>query len=155
SSPGKKWWVDATGFSSSLASAFRHCNAPGRRASHRAAGFGFAEGGAGFGEAAQQRRRRPARAVALVPGGDLAGDLGRPADPIGRVHQPAAVAWEVEAAEPHHIDVGGAVGLALLKDLAGLVDRGEEEPVQDLLIRKAALLDPQFGRFLLDDARDL
>ena len=46
-------------------------------------------------------------------------------------HQPAAIAREAEAIEPHHVDFTGAVGLALFEDLAGFVDRGAEEPAQD------------------------
>src|SRR5215469_4348691 len=72
---------------------------------------------------------------------DLAVDLGD-ADRVGPVHQAAAVAREAKAVEPHHIDVAGAVGLAFLEDLAGLVDRGEQQPAQDLLVREAPLRDP-------------
>src|SRR5207253_10012768 len=99
----------------------------------------------------QQGGGGPAFAILLVPGRDLAVNLGD-ADAVGPVHQPAAIAREAEAVEPHHIDVAGAVGLALFEDLAGLVDRGEQEPAQDLLVAEAALLDPHFGRLLLDDA---
>jgi hypothetical protein len=93
---------------------------------HRSAGFGFAQGRAGFGEAAQWRRGGLAGAILLVPGLDLAVDLGH-ANRVGPVHQPAAVAREAEAVEPHHVDVTGAVGPAFVEDLAGLLDRGEEQ----------------------------
>src|SRR5271167_4160792 len=91
----------------------------------RRTGLGFAERGVGFGETAQEGGGGPALAVALVPGGDLAVDLGD-ADAVGPVHQPAAVARKAEAAQPHHVDVAGPVGLALFEDLAGFVDRGEQ-----------------------------
>src|SRR5260370_38885998 len=89
-----------------------------------------------------------------MPRLDLAVSLGA-ADQGGPVHQAAAVAREAEAVEPHHVDVAGAVGLALFEDLAGLVDRGEQQPAQDLLVGEAALLDPHLGRLFLDDAGDL
>src|SRR5205807_10207775 len=115
---------------------------------HRPAGFGLAERGAGFGEAAQERGGGPAFAVLLVPGLDLAVDLGD-ADAVGPVHQAAAVAREAEAVEPHHVDVAGAVGLALFEDLAGFVDRGEEQPPQYLLLREAALRHSILAAFCL------
>src|SRR5207248_4093058 len=120
---------------------------------HRPARLGLAQRGAGFGEAAQERGGGPTLAVLLMPRLDLAVDLGHP-DAVGPVHQPAAVAWEAKAAQPHHIDVAGAVGLAFFEDLAGLVDRGEEQPAQDLLVAEGALPDPHLGRLLLDDAGD-
>jgi hypothetical protein len=105
---------------------------------HRPAGLGFAEGRAGFGEAAQEGGGGPAFAVLLVPRLDLAVNLGD-ADAVGPVHQTAALAREAEAAQPHDVDVAGAVRLALFEDLAGLVDRGEEQPAQNLLVAEAAL----------------
>ena len=97
---------------------------------------------------AQQRRGGPAFAILLVPGLDLAVDLGD-ADAVGPIHQPAAVAREVEAAQPHHVDVAGAIDLALFEDLARLVDRGEEEPAEDLLVAEALLRDPSSAAFSL------
>src|SRR3984893_4080950 len=121
--------------------------------SHRAAGFGFAEGSTGFGQLTQQRGGGPALAVLLMPRLDLAVDFGD-ADAVGPVHQAAAVSREAEAVEPHHIDVAGAVGLALFEDLARLVDRGEEQPMEDLLVGEALLRDPELLRFFLDHARE-
>src|SRR5271156_6364500 len=95
----------------------------------------------------------PALAVALVPGGDLAVDFGHP-DAVGPIHQPTAVARKAKAVEPHHIDIAGAIGLALFEDLAGFVDRGEQQPTQDLLVAETALLDPHLGGLFLDHARD-
>src|SRR5229473_2594617 len=123
------------------------------RYSHWSARLRLAEGRAGVGEPAEQGGGSPAFAVALVPGGDLAVNLGD-ADAVGPVHQPAAVAREAEAVQPHHVDVAGAVGLALFEDLAGFVDRGEQEAVEDLLVGEALLRDPELGRFFLDHAGD-
>src|SRR5277367_2636418 len=102
---------------------------------------------------AEEARGGPALAVALVPGGDLAVDLGD-TDAVGPIHQPTAVARKAKAVEPHHIDIAGAIGLALFEDLAGFVDRGEPQPAQDLLVAEAALLDPHLGGLFLDHARD-
>src|SRR5207342_1063175 len=100
---------------------------------------------------AQQLRRPPARPVALMPGGDLVVDLAR-AYAVGPEHQAAAIAREAEAVEPHDVDVAGAQRLALLQDLAGLVDRGEQQPAQDFLVAERALLDAHPLGDLLDDA---
>src|SRR5271168_4757322 len=102
---------------------------------------------------AEEGRGGPALAVALVPGGDLAVDLGHP-DAVSPIHQPTAVARKAKAVEPHHIDIAGAIGLALFEDLAGFVDRGEQQPTQDLLVAEAALLDAKFGGLFLDHPRD-
>src|SRR6185312_11920634 len=94
------------------------------------------------------------RAVALVPDCDLVVDLAR-TDPVGPEHQPAAIAREAEAVEPHHVDVAGAQRLALLEDLAGLVDGGEQQPTQDLLVAESALRDAHSSCHILDDAMHL
>src|ERR1700736_653110 len=86
-----------------------------------------------------------------MPRLDLAVDFGD-ADAVGPVHQAAAVAREAKAVEPHHIDVAGAVGLALFEDLARLVDRGEEQPMEDLLVGEALLRDSELLRLFLDYA---
>ena len=52
---------------------------------HWAAGLGFAQGSAGFGQLAQERRGGPALAVLLVPGLDLTVDLGDGQNPAPRV----------------------------------------------------------------------
>ena len=122
-----------------------------KQISHWPAGLGFAQRGAGFGEPAQYRGRRPALAILLVPRLDLAVHLAY-TNAVRPVHQPAAVAREAKAVEPHHVDVAGAVGLALVEDLAGLVDRGEEQPAQDLLVGEIALRDAEFRRPCLDSA---
>ncbi len=89
-----------------------------------------------------------------MPGGDLVVDLAH-ADRVGPEHQPAAIAREAEAVEPHHIDVAGPQCLAFVEDLAGLVDRGEQHALQDLVVGEAVLRDAELGGSLLDDARDL
>src|SRR4051794_14351491 len=91
---------------------------------HRPVALCLAQRRAGLSQAAQERRRRPAVAVALMPGGDLVVDLAH-TDRVGPVHQPAAIAREAEPVQPHHIDVAGPQRLALVKDFAGLVDAGE------------------------------
>src|SRR3984893_6934464 len=87
-----------------------------------------------------------------MPRLDLAVDLAH-ADAVGPVHQAAAITREAKAVEPHHVDVAGAVGLALFEDLARLVDRGEEQPMEDLLVGEALLRDPELLLFFLDYAR--
>ena len=73
----------------------------------------------------------------------------RQSNRVGPIYGAAVVAREVEAAQPHHINVAGALGLAPVKDLAGLVDRRKEGPVQDLLVRETGLLDAHLGSLLL------
>src|SRR5947207_14021051 len=94
----------------------------GLTSSAEAVGFRFAQRRAALGEAAQQGRGRPALAIALMPGGDLVVDLAH-ADRVGPEHQPAAIAREAKAVEPHDIDIAGAERLALIEDLARLIDR--------------------------------
>src|SRR5229473_816203 len=108
----------------------------------------FPERRAGLGEAAQQRRGRPTLAIALMPGGNLVVDLAHP-DCVGPVHQPATIARKAEAVEPHHIDVAGAQGFAFVEDPARLVDAGEEEALQDLVVGELALRHTDLGRGLL------
>src|SRR5207237_10747663 len=126
----------------------------GLTAAAEAVGFGFAQRAAAAGGPGQQGRGRPALAIALMPGGDLVVDLAH-ADRVGPIHQPAAIAREAEAVEPHDIDIAGAERLALIEDLARLVDRREQQPLQDLLVGEVVLRDTQLGDGLLDDARDL
>src|SRR5438045_2612911 len=102
--------------------------------------FQLAQQAPPLGQLLQQPGWSPARPVALVPGRDLVVDLARP-DAVGPEHQAAAIAREAEAVEPHHVDVAGAQRLALLQDPAGLVDRGEQQSAQDLLVAERALLD--------------
>src|SRR6516162_7233367 len=89
-----------------------------------------------------------------MPGLDLAVDLGD-TNAVGPIHQPAAVAREAETIEPHYVDIAGAVCLALFEDLAGLVDRGKEQPAEDLLVTEGSLRDAEFGRLLLDHAGEV
>src|SRR4026209_966752 len=89
-----------------------------------------------------------------MPYGDLVVDLAR-TDRVCPEHQPAAIAREAEAVEPHHVDVAGPDRLAFLEDLAGLVDGGEQQPAQDLLVRESALRETFLGRHLLDDGVSL
>ena len=90
-----------------------------------------------------------------MPGSDLVVDLAH-ADRVGPVHQAAAIAREAEAVQPHHVDITGAQRGALFEDLAGLVDGGEKQPLQDFVITDvAALLDAELGRSFLYDPRDL
>ena len=103
---------------------------------------------------AQQARRRPALAVLLMPAGDLVVDLAH-ADAVGPEHQPAAIAREAEAVQPHHVDVAGAIRLALLEDPAGLVDRGEQQAAQDFLVGERALRHAHLGGDLPDDGGHL
>src|SRR5262245_20425203 len=114
----------------------------------------LAERTAGLAEVPEQGRRPPTRAIALVPNRDLVVDLARP-DLVGPKHQPAAIAREAEAVEPHDVDVAGADRLTLLQDLAGFVDRREQQAAQDLLVREWALLEALLGRHLLDDGMRL
>src|SRR5262249_27446416 len=112
--------------------------------------LGFTQEAPAFGDLTQQVRGTPARTVALMPGRDLVVDLAG-ADRVGPIHQSAMIAREAEAVEPHHVDIAGADGLAFLQDLARLVDGGEEQPAQDLLVRKALLLKALFLGHLGDD----
>src|SRR5207302_1499428 len=89
--------------------------------------------------------------IALMPGGDLVVDLAHP-DPVGPIHQPATIARKAEAVEPHHIYVAGPQRLAFVEDSAGLVDAGEQQPLQDLVVGELALRHTNLGRGLLDDA---
>src|SRR5256885_5809669 len=89
-----------------------------------------------------------------MPGGDLVVALAH-ADRVGPEHQPAAITREAKAVEPHDIDIAGAERLALIEDLARLIDRREQQPLQDLLVGEIVLRDTQLGDGLLDDARDL
>jgi hypothetical protein len=84
------------------------------------------------------RARGPARAILLVPGLDLAVDLGRPADRVGPILQPAAVAREIEAIEPHHIDVAGAIGLGPVEDL--------DETARHMRAKEADCIRPPLAR---------
>src|SRR5215467_14942927 len=85
-----------------------------------------------------------------MPGRDLVVHLTG-ADRVGPIHQAAAIAGETEAVEPHDIDIAGPDGLALLQDLARLVDGGEQQSPQDLLAGKCAPLEALFVRHLRDD----
>src|SRR5438045_9338125 len=89
-----------------------------------------------------------------MPGGDLVVDLAH-ADRVGPEHQPAAIAREAEAVESHDIDSAGAERLALIEDLARLIDRREQQPLQYLLVGEIVLRDAELGAGLLADARDL
>src|SRR5437763_13091337 len=89
-----------------------------------------------------------------MPGGDLVVDLAH-ADRVGPEHQPAAIEREAEAVAPPDIGMAGAERLALIEDLARLVARREQQPLQDLLVGEIVLRDTQLGDGLLDDARDL
>src|SRR5215467_11618883 len=73
----------------------------------------LAQEAAALGDLTQQVRGPPACTIALMPGRDLVIDLAS-ADGVGPVHQPAAVARKAEAIEPHHVNVAGANGFALL-----------------------------------------
>src|SRR3954452_17617208 len=75
--------------------------------SHRPIPLGLAQRCTGLSEAAQERRWRPAIAIALVPSRDLVVNLAHP-DRVGPVHQPTAVARKAEPMQPHHIDIAGA-----------------------------------------------
>src|SRR6218665_3725716 len=62
---------------------------------------------------------------------------GRPwgrAEPLAVVHGPAAVHGPAVAVDPHHVDVGGTHGHALLQDLGALVDHGIDAALQDLVV---------------------
>src|SRR6185295_2037579 len=96
----------------------------------------------------------PARAVALVPNRHLIIDLAG-SDLVGPIHQAAPVAREAEAVEPHHVDVAGAQRLAVLQDLAGFIDGGKEQAVQNFRVREAALRDAQLANHGLYDLIDL
>src|SRR6516162_8982625 len=89
-----------------------------------------------------------------MPGLDLAVDLGD-TDAVGPIHQPAAVAWEAEAIEPHYVDVAGAISFALFEDLARFVDRSEQEPAEDLLVAEIPLRNPELGRLFFDHPGEL
>src|SRR5262249_10442247 len=94
---------------------------------------------AGRGHLLEKRRRLPPVAVTLVPFLDLPEDFLRPDIVVRPEHEPAAVAREAEAVQPHDIDVARTVGLALLQDLARLIDRSEQKPAQDFFVREGAL----------------
>src|SRR5690606_11167975 len=88
-----------------------------------------------------------------MPGRDLIVDLAG-ADRVAPVHQPAAPAREAETMQPHHVHVARADRLAFLEDLASLVDRGEQQTMQNFLVAERALLDALLGCNFLDQTRD-
>src|SRR5215831_12399855 len=99
---------------------------------------------AALGNLTQQFGGTPTRAIALMPGRDLVVDLTG-ADRIGPIHQAAAIAGKTEAVEPHDVDIARPDGLALLQDLARLVEGGEQQSPQDLLVGKCAPLDRRWA----------
>src|SRR6218665_312461 len=67
--------------------------------------------------------------------------LGRPwGGPVALavVQGAAAVHGPAVAVDPHHVDVGGTHGHALLQDLGALVDHGIDAALQDLVVRHLA-----------------
>ena len=56
--------------------------------------------------------------------------------------------------QPHDIHIAGTERDAFLKDFARLVDRGEQQPAQDFLIRETAGRIAELRRFLADDPGD-
>src|SRR5437016_10502481 len=77
------------------------------------------------------------------------------ADGVSPEHESSAMARKAEAVEPHHVDVAGTVGLAVLEDLARLVHRSEQKPPQDVFIGEGPLRYTEVlrnaGDHLLDD----
>ncbi len=57
------------------------------------------------------------------------------------VKKPAPVTGKAVAVNPDEVDVIGAVDDALLKQVRGLIDHGEQAPVEDFLIADCTRLD--------------
>ena len=52
--------------------------------------------------------------------------------------------------QPHHVDVGGAIGFALLQDFAGFVDGGEQQAAKDFVVGEFSARFAHFRRYGLD-----
>ncbi len=81
----------------------------------------------------------PVMAKAGVPIFD-AGQHVRKSESVGIEHRSTQVARETEPMHPDHIDVGGAVGNTLLKDLGADVDQLKNEALNDLLVSELSVV---------------
>lgn len=69
-----------------------------------------------------------------------AGQHVRKSESVGIEHRSTQVARETEPMHPDHIDVGGAVGNTLLKDLGADVDQLKNEALNDLLVSELSVV---------------